>query len=82
MNRTTVTLYVNDELPAVAAAILRERAMLKLRGEVYVKAPLARRHFQGPALHPPRRVCASPAHHGARVKNTPTRRKNLLGFNP
>lgn len=33
-----ITLYVNDEQPGVAAAILRHRAMLRLSGFVYVRA--------------------------------------------
>ena len=31
------SLYVHDEIPAVAAAIMRERAQLQLDGKVYVK---------------------------------------------
>ena len=31
------TLYVDSEKPAVAAAIIRERALLQLQGKVYVK---------------------------------------------
>lgn len=37
-----VTLYVRDEDPATAAAILRERARLLYEGRVYVK-PYTRR---------------------------------------
>jgi hypothetical protein len=32
-----ITLYITDELPEVAAAILRERALLRHEGKVYVK---------------------------------------------
>lgn len=31
------TLYVDSEKPAVAAAILRERALLQTQGKVYVR---------------------------------------------
>lgn len=31
------TLYVDSEKPAVAAAIIRERALLRLQGKVYVR---------------------------------------------
>ncbi len=31
------TLYLNDEQPAVAAALMRERALLQAQGKVYVR---------------------------------------------
>jgi hypothetical protein len=40
--KSTVTLYVRDSDPVVAALILRERALLRHEGKVYVK-PYVRR---------------------------------------
>lgn len=40
--KPTVTLYVRDSDPVVAALILRERALLRHEGKVYVK-PYVRR---------------------------------------